>query len=203
MCSASVYTNSDNQFIKTGGMVGADIGVGWVDNRGTVHFQDRHALNTSRPIIDNTTNDWIALQGECDDAVDALDKCRSNVANGWGVGGDQMVEYPPEAGYPVGGDFSNKYYMVEIHFDNRKIASNRRDSSGVRFYIGKELRQYDLSYLVLGTLSLPGAIVIPPEVDQFTIDAFCPAKATQNIPESGITVISSFTHTHLQGYLSK
>ncbi|CAF1450939.1 unnamed protein product, partial [Rotaria sordida] len=197
-----------------GGMVGADIGVGWVDNRGTVHFQDRHALNTSRPIIDNTTNDWIALQGkevngwtaiqfkrlldtcdsmdvsikyllppidliyyckvfkiperfstkrhaigyqilvesnnldivhhmntyecdsrvtfddsnlpegECDDAVDALDKCRSNVANGWGVGGDQMVEYPPEAGYPVGGDFSNKYYMVEIHFDNRKIASS-------------------------------------------------------------------------------
>ncbi|CAF3089068.1 unnamed protein product [Rotaria sp. Silwood2] len=46
-----------------GGMRGADIGVGWVDQAGNVHFQDRYAFNRSRPIIDNTTTDWFHLQG--------------------------------------------------------------------------------------------------------------------------------------------
>ncbi len=60
-------------------MKGADIGVGWIDERGTVHFQvgvvesllylsiysfqDRYASDFVRPVIDNTTNDWLALQG--------------------------------------------------------------------------------------------------------------------------------------------
>ncbi|CAF3785266.1 unnamed protein product [Rotaria sp. Silwood1] len=46
-----------------GGMKGADIGVGWVDNMGKVHFQDRYAFDYVKPIIDNTTTDWYALQG--------------------------------------------------------------------------------------------------------------------------------------------
>ncbi|CAF4701003.1 unnamed protein product, partial [Rotaria sp. Silwood2] len=46
-----------------GGMRGADIGVGWIDQAGNVHFQDRYAFNRSRPVIDNTTTDWFHLQG--------------------------------------------------------------------------------------------------------------------------------------------
>lgn len=66
-----------------GGMKGADIGIGWVDQRGNVYFQvcilscgqmvaksffvyflqDRYAFGTSRPVIDNTTIDWFHLQG--------------------------------------------------------------------------------------------------------------------------------------------
>ncbi|CAF5065805.1 unnamed protein product, partial [Rotaria sp. Silwood1] len=46
-----------------GGMRGADIGLGWVDEGGEVHFQDRYASGTSRPTIDNTTTDWFALSG--------------------------------------------------------------------------------------------------------------------------------------------
>ncbi|CAF4431727.1 unnamed protein product, partial [Rotaria sp. Silwood2] len=46
-----------------GGMRGADIGVGWVDLAGIVHFQDRHAFGMSPPVIDNTTTDWFPLQG--------------------------------------------------------------------------------------------------------------------------------------------
>ena len=35
-----------------------------------------------------------------------------------------MTEYPPEAGYPIGGDFEIKYYMIETHFNNpERIAS--------------------------------------------------------------------------------
>lgn len=31
-----------------------------------------------------------------------------------------MVAFPQEAGYPVGGDFPIKYYMVQMHYDNPK-----------------------------------------------------------------------------------
>lgn len=93
-----------------------------------------------------------------------------------------MVEYPRHVGYPIGGDFSVRYYMIQIHYDNVRTNDNRlnhRDNSGIRFYLGDELRQYDLGYLTLGTESNPGAIAIPPHVDHFIIDAFCPSKATE------------------------
>ncbi|CAF3937549.1 unnamed protein product, partial [Rotaria sp. Silwood1] len=46
-----------------GGMNGADLGVGWIDQSGNIHFQDRYAFDTVIPILDNTTSDWFALQG--------------------------------------------------------------------------------------------------------------------------------------------
>ncbi|CAF4133963.1 unnamed protein product [Rotaria magnacalcarata] len=46
-----------------GGMVGADIGVGWVDQTGRLYFQDRYSFGRARPMIDNTTIDWFGLQG--------------------------------------------------------------------------------------------------------------------------------------------
>ncbi|CAF5067245.1 unnamed protein product [Rotaria magnacalcarata] len=46
-----------------GGMKGADIGLGWIDSTGQVHFQDRYAYDFARPVIDNTTTDWSAIKG--------------------------------------------------------------------------------------------------------------------------------------------
>jgi hypothetical protein len=56
---------------------------------------------------------------------------------------------------------------------------DRRDSTGIRFYVGKERRQYDLGYLTLGTKSNAVAIAIPPRVDRFNIDSYCPASVTK------------------------
>ncbi|CAF0843332.1 unnamed protein product [Adineta ricciae] len=329
-----------------GGMKGADIGVGWVDQTGRVHFQDRYAYANSRPIIDNTTTDWYALRGreangwtaiqfkrlldtcdtmdveiksgtniliyayglvdpdgdisyhenrrgsrmiplrsyanptsedkfdklehfefrlhnyvvpptdttyyckvykaangfpgkrhaiahktlvdsanrdlvhhlvlyECDSSAKFDDNklpegvcdefygqaplCSSNIAIAWAVGGDEIVEFPKEAGYPVGDEFPIKYYMLQMHYDNSNLTANRTDSSGIRFYIGKELRQYDIGYLTLGTEPDAVALAIPPKVDRFIVDTYCPAEATRNFPASGIMVVSAFPHTHLQG----
>ncbi|CAF4835652.1 unnamed protein product [Rotaria sp. Silwood1] len=44
-------------------MKGADIGVGWVDQKGSVYIQDRYAFANERSMVDNTTIDWFALQG--------------------------------------------------------------------------------------------------------------------------------------------
>ncbi|CAF3360809.1 unnamed protein product [Rotaria socialis] len=334
-----------------GGMIGADIGVGWVDQMGHLYFQDRYAFGRTRPMIDNTTIDWFGLQGressgwtaiqfkrlldtcdvmdveiksgtnnlifaygladpdpsgpngeisyhdsrrgsraiplqsyadppsedvfagldffefrlnnyvvppaettyhckiykapsqysvkrhaighktligagnhdlvhhllmyecdstavfddnnlpddECDKIYQKVGPCASNIATGWAVGGDYMIGFPEEAGYPVGGNFHIKYYMVQMHYDNPNLLSNRTDSSGIRFYLGNKLRQYDLGYLTFGTDSSAVALAIPPKAERFVVDGYCTANATQNFPEEGITVISTFPHTHLQG----
>jgi hypothetical protein len=106
------------------------------------------------------------------------------------------VEFPEVAGYPVGGDFEIKYYMIQMHYDNptqtagksdggcrwresRNECVGRRDSSGIRYYIGKERRQHELGYLTLGMDSYVLGLTIPPRVDQFIVDSYCPANATQ------------------------
>ncbi|CAF3637859.1 unnamed protein product [Rotaria sp. Silwood1] len=53
---------STNEYLA-GGMAGADIGVGWIDQAGNIHFQDRYAFGFSKPIPDDTTMDWHAMQG--------------------------------------------------------------------------------------------------------------------------------------------
>ena len=93
----------------------------------------------------------------------------------------------------------------------------RRDSSGIRYYIGNELREQELGFLALGTESMDLGISIPPRADRFVIDSYCPAILTQvseqnhfihvaahsvffkRIPSAGITVVGAFPHTHLQG----
>jgi hypothetical protein len=56
---------------------------------------------------------------------------------------------------------------------------DRRDSSGIRFYLGDKLRQHDLGYLTVGADSSAVAIAVPPGADRFQIDSYCPAIATQ------------------------
>ena len=108
----------------------------------------------------------------------------------------QIEEYPKEAGYPVGGDFVIKYYVIQIHYDNPKRASSkvillvdqndciivlldRRDTSGIHFYLGNELRQHDVGFLTFGTSSDPSALAIPPHVDKFNVDSYCLPNSTR------------------------
>jgi len=52
---------------------------------------------------------------------------------------------------------------------------DRRDNTGIRFYIGKELRQYDIGYLSFGTVVSALALAIPPKVERFIVDSYCPS----------------------------
>ena len=59
------------------------------------------------------------------------------------------------------------------------VYADRRDSSGIRFYIGKERRQHDLGYLTLGTDTFILGLAIPPRADRFIVDSYCPANNTK------------------------
>lgn len=65
-----------------------------------------------------------------------------------------------------------KYHNVTFELD-------RHDSSGIRFYLGKQLRQYELGYLSIGADVSYSAIAIPPGVDRFILDCYCPSEATR------------------------
>ena len=56
---------------------------------------------------------------------------------------------------------------------------DRWDSSGIRFYLSNELRPHDLGYLTFGTLSSPVALVIPPKIERFIVDSYCPSTITK------------------------
>ncbi len=56
---------------------------------------------------------------------------------------------------------------------------DRRDNTGIRFYLSDKLRDNDLGYLTFGTTSNFYAIAIPPKVDKFIIDSYCPSSATK------------------------
>ena len=72
----------------------------------------------------------------------------------------------------------NLYEQKDIyrHFLNN---IDRSDSSGFRFFLSNQLRQYDLGYLTFGTDSDATALAIPPQMDRLAIDSYCPAFVTQ------------------------
>ena len=41
------------------------------------------------------------------------------------------MSYPDVAGYPIGDSQSPDYFLLEIHYDNPKLLSGKRDNSGL------------------------------------------------------------------------
>ncbi|CAF1351319.1 unnamed protein product [Adineta steineri] len=167
-------------------------------------------LNSTNPAIvhhllmyecDPTTqfNDSNLPNDLCENLLNKLSKCLANIATGWAVGGDFMSEFPPEAGYPVGGNFSIKYYVLQIHYSNSIGCTNCVDNSGIRFYVTDQLRPNDIGYLTFGTDTSSTSLTIPPGVQSFAVDSYCPMNASLLFPTSGITVLTAFPHAHLQG----
>ncbi|CAF1509309.1 unnamed protein product [Rotaria sp. Silwood1] len=160
-------------------MKDADIGLGWIhqevkndktlidpDNRDIVHHLVLSECKPTAVFDDNSLP-----HGICDEITESIFPCFSSIASIWVVD-DEIVEYSEIGGYPIGGDFEIKYYMFHMHYDNL-------DNSGVRFYLKKELRQYEFGYLTLGVDKTPFAIAIPPKADRFIFDSYYPAEPTQ------------------------
>ena len=63
--------------------------------------------------------------------------------------------------------------------DEYAVVLDRHDSTGVRFYLGNELRQQELGYLTLGTQSYYRALAIPGRADRFIVDSYCTENVTR------------------------
>ena len=60
----------------------------------------------------------------------------------------------------------------------KSLFLDRQDSTGLRFYLGEQLRPQELGYLTVGMDSFYGALAIPGRADKFIVDSYCSASAT-------------------------
>ncbi|XP_052788523.1 dopamine beta-hydroxylase-like [Mya arenaria] len=135
--------------------------------------------------------------GQSEGTPDGLGACRK-VIGAWAMGAAAM-EFPEEAGFPVGGPNYNRYVMLEIHYNNPSKAAGKTDTSGIRFYVTPTLRQYDAGIMELG-LEYTNKMAIPPRQKLFQLTGYCISECTSvSIPPHGIHIYASQLHTHLTG----
>ena len=126
-----------------------------------------------------------------------LNQCK-NVIGSWAMGA-QPFTYPDETGYPLGGPGFSRYVLLEIHFNNPRRFEGRVDSSGLRFYVTSQPRQYDAGIMELG-LEYTDKMAIPPGQKDFKLAGYCVQSClNQALPVTGINVFGSQLHTHLTG----
>ncbi|XP_046542987.1 dopamine beta-hydroxylase-like [Haliotis rubra] len=135
--------------------------------------------------------------GQAENKPPTLSKCR-NVIGAWAMGAGPIV-YPEEAGSPVGGTDSSPYVLLEIHYNNPEHIQGIVDSSGIRFYVTRQLRQYDSGIMELG-LEYTDKMALPPGLPSVSLSGFCVQTCTQvGVPSRGIHIFASQLHTHLTG----
>jgi len=125
------------------------------------------------------------------------DSCITPVAS-WGVGGTSQY-LPPHVGIPFGG--KQKYYMLEIHYDNPS-KKTFEDNSGLRIHYTKNLREHDGGIMVNG-VTTSNTQLIPPRQASFRNLGICGQSCTSKqlniFPEDGINVVSVSFQTHTAG----
>uniref|UniRef100_A0A8C1KS87 Monooxygenase, DBH-like 1, like n=1 Tax=Cyprinus carpio TaxID=7962 RepID=A0A8C1KS87_CYPCA len=136
------------------------------------------------------------FEAECYTGVDG--ECMETVAV-WGVGGGAF-EFPEVAGLPIGGNVSDFFYRLEVHYNNPNKTAGRVDNSGLRFYHTTELRQHDAAVLGAGLVIAPW-YAIPPKAKSFLTYGMCDTAYFPKVLETphDLQVFSVMLHTHLAG----
>ena len=108
--------------------------------------------------------------------------------------------FPSKLGYPMEKSLQEKYLLLEMHYDNPALLDNIEDDSGVRIYFTRQLREFDLGLMTIGTGLDASNIQMPPKVDSITYNTICHPECTKKIiPSEGVYLIAAFLHTHLLG----
>ncbi|GAA6234297.1 DBH-like monooxygenase protein 2 homolog [Lates japonicus] len=131
---------------------------------------------------------------------DVGDACFWVVAS-WAVGGG-VFELPENAGIPIGGEDSNIFYRLEVHYNNPNMEAGRIDSSGLRLHYTAQLREHDVGILNTGVLPLSKIeYKIPPNAPQFHTYGICNTTLFSQLvnPVPDLQVFSVLLHTHLAG----
>ena len=108
--------------------------------------------------------------------------------------------FPSKLGYPMEKSSQEKYLLLEMHYDNPEMFDNIVDNSGVRIYFTRQLREFDLGLMTIGTCLDASNVQMPPKTESITFNTICHPECTkQIIPAEGVYIIAGFLHTHLLG----
>ncbi|ELU08648.1 hypothetical protein CAPTEDRAFT_141249 [Capitella teleta] len=128
---------------------------------------------------------------------EGLESCR-RVIGAWAMGA-QAIAFPEEAGLPIGGPDYSRYIMMEVHYNNPELKQGIIDSSGLTFYVTKQLRPHDSGIMELG-LEYTDKMALPPGVPIWRLNGYCVPECTAvGLGKDGIKVFASQLHTHLTG----
>ncbi|XP_060907402.1 DBH-like monooxygenase protein 2 homolog [Labrus mixtus] len=131
---------------------------------------------------------------------DIGDACFHTVAS-WAVGGG-VFALPENVGLPIGGEESDVFYRLEIHYNNPNGVKGRTDSSGLKLYYTDQLRQYDGATLTTGVLQFQNMeYIIPPKATNFHTYGVCNTNVFSQLlnPLPDLQVFAVMLHTHLAG----
>ncbi|CAL1547319.1 unnamed protein product, partial [Lymnaea stagnalis] len=132
-----------------------------------------------------------------DETPTELQDCDS-VFISWAVGG-RIFNYPDVAGYSLGAPNDPIYLRMETHYNNPSLQSDIVDSSGLRIYLTKQLRQYDAGQIEVG-VSVDAYQVIPPYEKSFISSGYCTQDCIgKTLGDQEIRVFANFLHSHLLG----
>ncbi|CAK1580485.1 unnamed protein product [Parnassius mnemosyne] len=127
-----------------------------------------------------------------------ITKLCSKVRAAWAMGAPPFA-YPEEAGLPIGGPNSNKYVMLEVHYNNPELKNDWVDSSGIILHLTPNRRRFDAAIMEIG-LEYTDKMAIPGGQEAFPLTGYCIPQCTGvGLPENGIVVFGSQLHTHLTG----
>ena len=183
----------------------------WWKTYNLTHITEKSHITRYEPILneDNLKRTHHLLLYECEGPVDydgigyapaaPPEVAQCNFAAPvavWAVGGGS-IDFPPEAGYPIGPGFG-KYFLLEFHYDSPPGEVATHDDSGLRLYVTTDLRDNDIGCMYTGAL-LSDFIRIPAGKEAFKLDSYCTSDCTGDIPEDGLNVFSVLLHSHLAG----
>lgn len=77
-----------------------------------------------------------------------------------------------------GSENAEKYFLLEIHYNNPSLKKNIQDFSGVRFYTTTNYKKNEFGIFVIGTGETFNGIIVPPKTDKFSLAFTCSTDCT-------------------------
>ena len=143
------------------------------------------------------------MDGNCNDydgiirTSGAFDDCQSWIIGAWAVGARDL-DFPLDAGFPIGPSETFDTILIEVHYDNPQLKAGIVDDSGLKWYYTDSLRTHDTGIMIIGHL-VNSAMRIPPQTESFVINGYCPGSCTRSKFTEPINVIASLPHSHTAG----
>ncbi|KAF7664007.1 hypothetical protein LDENG_00192190 [Lucifuga dentata] len=173
-------------------------------------LQKKHHVYRIEPVIKNPDIVHHMLLYSCHSSVnETLDNSCNivndrtlciNMVTGWGTGGGAF-ELPENAGIPFGGETNDRFYRLEMHYNNPTTEEGRRDSSGFKLYYTAQLQQHDVGLIDVGVV-ISQTYKIPPNATQFHTYGVCNTTLFSKLHPGPVPDLHAFAvglHTHLAG----
>lgn len=119
--------------------------------------------------------------------------------------GQEPFSPPPNVGGPLAASpGGHQSFLIEVHYNNPVLTQGVLDSSGIRFYWTRTLREHQLGAAVMGdpSTALVGTLTgnsTGVYHHSFTCPATCSGAAIQSASTPSLTVIQQYLHMHSTG----